>query len=187
QGHMLLSQALVAVAVVLLRRAGEPDGERHRVVTPVTSRLTWVLAALTGVAIVAGTVVTGAGPHAGDEDVQRFGVDIADAARVHGTTVLIAIALAVGLALHLQRRPEERAVLQTAVSSWIFVGLLQAAIGYVQYFNDVPELLVGLHVAGATALWSMTVWLVLSTSSCVSPVTSAGRAASDGLVPSRST
>ena len=48
------------------------------------------------------------------------------------------------------------------MSSWIFIGLLQAAIGYIQYFNDVPELLVGLHVAGATALWSMTVWLVLT-------------------------
>ena len=49
------------------------------------------------------------------------------------------------------------------LSSWIFVALLQAAIGYIQYFNDVPALLVGLHVAGATALWAMTVWLVLST------------------------
>ena len=49
------------------------------------------------------------------------------------------------------------------VSSWIFVGLLQAAVGYIQYFNDVPALLVGFHVAGATALWAMTVWLVLST------------------------
>ena len=54
--------------------------------------------------------------------------------------------------------------MQGAISSWIFVALLQAAIGYVQYFNDVPALLVGLHVAGATALWATTVWLVLSTS-----------------------
>ena len=41
--------------------------------------------------------------------------------------------------------------------------MLQAALGYVQYFNDVPALLVGIHVAGATALWATTVWLVLST------------------------
>jgi len=73
------------------------------------------------------------------------------------------------------------------VSSWIFIGLLQAAIGYIQYFNGVPELLVGLHVAGATALWSMTVWLVLSTSTAVPAVTGDGRVAMTGLVPSRST
>ena len=63
----------------------------------------------------------------------------------------------------LQRRAADRRVLQGVVSSWIFVALLQAAIGYIQYFNDVPALLVGLHVAGATALWAMTVWLVLAT------------------------
>jgi cytochrome c oxidase assembly protein subunit 15 len=172
QGHMLLSQALVAVAVVLLRRAGEPDGDRRRVVTRTTARLTWGLAALTGVALVAGTVVTGAGPHAGDEDVQRFGVDIADAARVHGTTVLAAVAVAVVLGIRLQRHRDDRHVLQGPLSSWIFVAVLQAAIGYIQYFNDVPELLVGLHVAGATVLWAMTVWLVLATSA----VTASGTA-----------
>src|SRR4051794_33411196 len=64
--HMLLSQAIVACAVVLVRRAGEPDGRRRPVVSTTTRRLTWALTMVTGAAIVAGTVVTGAGPHAGD-------------------------------------------------------------------------------------------------------------------------
>jgi heme a synthase len=68
-----------------------------------------------------------------------------------------------------QRRAAERHALQGPISSWIFVAVLQATVGYVQYFNDVPELLVGLHVAGATALWAMTVWLVLSTSAAAAP------------------
>ena len=55
------------------------------------------------------------------------------------------------------------APLQGPLASWIFVGLLQSAIGYTQYFNEVPAALVAVHVAGATALWAMTVWLVLST------------------------
>ena len=59
-------------------------------------------------------------------------------------------------AAHRDRSP----VLQGPISSWIFVGLLQAAVGYIQYFNDVPALLVGVHVAGATVLWAMTVWVV---------------------------
>ena len=121
------------------------------------------MAVVTAAAIVAGTVVTGAGPHAGDEDVGRYDVPIADAARVHGVLVLIAVALAVVLGIRLQRHAADRRVLQGVLSSWIFVALLQAAIGYIQYFNDVPALLVGIHVAGATALWAMTVWLVLAT------------------------
>jgi len=164
QGHMLLSLALVATAVVLLRRAGEPDGEARRpVVSTITRRLAWVLAAATGAAIVAGTVVTGAGPHAGEQDVRRFGVDISDAARVHAAAVIVAIAVAAVLAARVWRHARERTPLQGQVSSWIFVALLQAGIGYVQYFSDVPPLLVGLHVLGATVLWAMTVWLVLST------------------------
>ena len=83
--------------------------------------------------------------------------------------------------MHRRRRPRRRArrarcsatpttagCCRASLSSWIFVALLQAAIGYIQYFNDVPALLVGLHVAGATALWAMTVWLVLSTSAAPS-------------------
>jgi len=167
QGHMLLSQILVATAVVLLRRAGEPDGPRRPVVDVVTARLTWALATVTALAIVAGTVVTGAGPHAGDQEVQRFEIDISAAARVHSVLVIVAVALAAVLGIHLQRRGEGRRVLQGPLSSWIFVALLQGAIGYIQYFNDVPELLVGLHVAGATAVWAMTVWLVLSTRAVV--------------------
>jgi len=161
--HMLLSQAIVACAVVLLKRAGEPDGARLASVTTTSRRLVWAVATVTGAAIVAGTVVTGAGPHAGDEDVGRYDVPIADAARVHGALVLLAVALAAALGVRLQRRAVDRAVLQSVLSSWIVVALLQAAIGYIQYFNDVPALLVGLHVAGATALWAMTVWLVLAT------------------------
>jgi cytochrome c oxidase assembly protein subunit 15 len=162
--HMLLSQAIVACAVVLLRRAGEPDGPRHPVVSSRARRLCWALSVVTGAAIVAGTVVTGAGPHAGSADVRRFDVEISDAARIHGTLVLFAVGLAIVLALGLQRRPADRRALQGVLSSWIFIAVLQATIGYVQYFNDVPALLVGLHIAGATALWSMTVWLLLSTS-----------------------
>lgn len=38
----------------------------------------------------------------------------------------------------------------------------QAAIGWTQYFTGVPVLLVGFHVAGATALWMAVVKIHLS-------------------------
>lgn len=164
QGHMLLSLILVANAVVLVRRASEPDGGvAVRPVSPEISRHTMAIAVLTAVALVTGTVVTGAGPHAGDEEARRFGVTIADAARVHGTTVVITVAAVLTLAWRLQRRPAERAELADWVSAWIVIALLQGAIGYIQYFSEVPALLVGVHVFGATMLWATTVALVVRT------------------------
>jgi len=164
QGHMLLSLILVTLAVILVQRAGEPDdGELVRPVSPEVNRHVVGVALVTAVALVTGTVVTGAGPHAGDEDVQRFGVDISSAARVHSISVLTAVALMVVLAWRLRSRHAERAEIGELVSAWVFVALLQGAVGYIQYFNDVPPLLVGIHVFGATALWAVTVALVLRT------------------------
>jgi cytochrome c oxidase assembly protein subunit 15 len=187
QGHLLLSMVLVGTAVVLVHRAGEPDeGVRRTVVTAPSSTMVWALATATGVAILTGTVVTGAGPHAGDEEARRFDVSIPAAARIHGVTVMIALTVAVALAVCLARQPADRHRLQHPLSSWIFVGLLQAAIGYTQYFNDVPPLLVGLHVAGATLLWAMTVWLVLATQAVALEPRTVPRS-SPGLVASRGT
>ena len=164
QGHMLLSLVLVANAVVLVHRASEPDdGLSVRPVSPEISRHTAGVAALTAMALVTGTVVTGAGPHAGDEEARRFGVAIADAARIHGTTVVLVAVTMLVLAWRLRSRPAERAELAEWVSAWILVALLQGAIGYIQYFNEVPALLVGIHVFGATVLWAVTVALVVRT------------------------
>jgi heme a synthase len=164
QGHMIVSLVLVANAVLLVHRASEPDsGESVRPVSPEISRHAASIAAVTALALVTGTVVTGAGPHAGDEEARRFGVEIATAARVHGASVIIAVITMLTLVWRLRRRAAERAQLADWISAWIVIALLQGAIGYIQYFNGVPALLVGLHVLGATALWAVTVALVLQT------------------------
>jgi cytochrome c oxidase assembly protein subunit 15 len=164
QGHMLLSLVLVGNAVVLVQRASEPDdGTLVRPVSPEISRHVLVIALATVVALVTGTVVTGAGPHAGDEEARRFGVEISSAARVHSVTVLCAVTLVVGLMWRLRRRDDERREVAELLSSWVFIALLQGAIGYIQYFNEIPALLVGIHVFGATMLWAVTVALVVRT------------------------
>lgn len=173
QGHLLLSMALIVVGTMLVRRAGEPDGvDRARVVTEPTQRLTWLLFALTWVALFTGTLVTGAGPHAGDENAERLDLDIPSVARVHGGTVMITIGVALLIAWRIRGRRAGDASLAAPISTWLFVGVLQAAIGYVQYFNDVPELLVGIHVAGATAVMWASTQVVLDTTR---PIDSAPR------------
>ncbi len=164
QGHLLLSMGLIAAGAVLVRRAGEPDNVARRKTVDAASRwLAGLLLIGTSVAIVTGTVVTGAGPHAGDEEAVRLGVDIASAARVHGVSVVVTISVALALALR-ARVGGPASALRPSLSIWLFTALLQAAVGYTQYFTGVPAILVGAHVAGATAVQLTTVIVLLDTS-----------------------
>jgi cytochrome c oxidase assembly protein subunit 15 len=165
QGHMLLSMALIVAGVALVRRAGEPDGvPRVTVVSLPTARLVRLQFAIACVAIFTGTLVTGSGPHAGDEDAERLSFDISAIARVHAVSVLTTIAITLLVVWRIRGIRRDRAVLTNPIASWMFVGVLQAALGYVQYFSDVPALLVGIHVAGATAVMMVTTVLLLDTS-----------------------
>ena len=164
QGHLLLSMALIVTGTVLVRRAGEVDDAiRVPAVSRPSERLTWLLFGVIAIAVFTGTVVTGAGPHAGDEDAERLDVAIPTIARIHGTTVTIALAVALLIAWRIRSHPGDRAVLANVMSTWIFVGALQAAVGYIQYFNEVPAALVGIHVAGATLIMFVTTRVVLDT------------------------
>jgi heme a synthase len=107
-----------------------------------------------------GTVVTGAGPHAGDETARRYGFDISTVAAIHSVTVWVGVAAFLGLVAVLRRDPALFQSMSRHVSTWMFVAVVQGGIGYLQYFNDVPAVLVAAHVAGATALWVVTVQFV---------------------------
>lgn len=161
--HFLLSIVLLTNALVLVRRAGQPDAPAHAVVTPRTVVLGRVLLGLAGAVLVTGTVVTGAGPHSGGgkrDDVSRLDLRIPDVARVHGTTVMIFLG-AVLVMVWLLRRDRAPHNLQQRVTLLLVVLVAQATVGYVQYFNDIPAILVGVHIAGATAVWSATLALYL--------------------------
>jgi cytochrome c oxidase assembly protein subunit 15 len=160
QGHLLLALAALVVNVVLIARCSDPPAVAAGV-SVWTIRLAWLVAAGTLAAIVAGTLVTGAGPHAGDETAARLDLDIPSIARIHGVLVVATIAVALVLAARLPSRAVDRQAMGDALSAWLFVGALQAAIGYIQYFNDLPELLVGAHVAGAALLTVASTNLVL--------------------------
>jgi cytochrome c oxidase assembly protein subunit 15 len=167
QGHFLLSMVLCANGFVLWQAAEEPDGARR---VPVVSRphrrLAWAITAMTGLAILTGTVVTGTGPHGGDEDARRFGFEIGSVARVHGLAVNATIVLALLLMWRL-RRHADREVLEGPVGAFVFIAFLQAAIGYAQYLTGVPVVLVITHVAGATALWLVALHLGRATAGIV--------------------
>ncbi len=170
QGHFIVSMLLVLDAVVLHHRAGRPDDVAVRpVVTP--ALLGWIrgLVGLAALVIVTGTLVTGSGPHSGQnsdvDKIRRLPLHPHDAARIHGTAMIAFLGVTVWVLVQLRRHHggDGEAPLVRRASSLLTVLVLQAAIGYTQYFTGVPPLLVGLHVFGATLVWIAALQLLLAT------------------------
>ena len=158
-GHFLLSIAILADALVLHWRAGEPEpatGPRRPLVGADVRALGRLVTATTALVVLLGTVVTAAGPHGGDEETPRLDVPLHRAAQIHGFAVVLLLALVVTV-LVLLRRSGAPADVRRRGGILLAVLLAQAAIGYVQYFTGVPVLLVGAHIAGAVAVWSAAV------------------------------
>ncbi|HBJ72980.1 MAG TPA: heme A synthase [Actinobacteria bacterium] len=159
--HFLVSMALVAGVVALVFRSADAgDGPITLLVRREIRVLTWVLAAVTAVVVVLGTLVTGSGPHSGDAKAEnRFSLDPRTISWIHADVVLLFIGLLAGLlfALYLTRGP--RRVIMT---TWtlVAISLAQAAIGYLQYFTGLPILLVLLHITGAVLLWIAILWVL---------------------------
>lgn len=152
--HFLVSPALLVFCVGLWIRAGEGDAPPRRLTGPWTRGLAAVLLVSCAAVLVAGTVVTGTGPHAGDAESRRYGFDITDVARIHGELAWLTIALtaAVAIALYRAGGPGLRSARLRALE---LAGLIivQGAIGYTQYFLGVPAGLVLLHMLGAVLMW----------------------------------
>jgi heme a synthase len=154
--HFLLSMVLIAVAVVLHERVRVPDPEpppgagiRH------ASTALLVVAA---VVLVLGTVVTGAGPHAGDPSTPRLGVDIRLVALAHADAVWLLVGLTVALTAVTWRGPTR---ISRALKVLVVVQLAQGTIGYVQYATGIPAALVAIHILGAALMWmvAVAVWV----------------------------
>ena len=160
--HFLLALLLVSVALRMHQLAGERDGPRYPVVTPRAMRLVRIVYVWTIAVVVAGTLVTAAGPHGGDRDAKRLGVSVSSVARLHGVLVDLLIVLMLATVIVLVRSRAPRVVLSTA-SFAVAAMVAQGVLGYVQYAKEVPAVLVGFHVFGALLVFASVQQLVLVT------------------------
>jgi len=159
-GHFLLSMVLIWNSVVLEDLARpSPSAAEMKSVRPLVQLHIYAVATITALVIITGTVVTAAGPHGGDENVERLNLSFPDVARIHGSAVVLLLLVSILLKLRLQRL--RGSCLQRRTNIFLLVALGQATIGYVQYFTKLPIVLVGCHVAGATLLWVMVIRLLL--------------------------
>jgi heme a synthase len=162
--HFLLSMLLLWAALVLVHRADEEQPRETRGVRRELRALVLLIAATASVVLVLGTVTTGTGPHAGDstKHVPRFGLPLERVTQLHADAALLLTGLIVA-ALFAVRLTDVSPVVRRR-AWWLAAAVgVQVVIGYVQYFLDLPTGVVGMHVAGATALWCAALWLALAT------------------------
>lgn len=160
-GHFTTSMAVIAVAYLLWRRSGESDQPAHATVPGPLRWLAWLITATALAVLGIGTVVTGSGPHAGDPGSPRIDIDPALIAQVHADAVFLLLGLSIAAWLGFRATAAPRAA--KAALLLLGVELAQGLIGFVQYFTALPVLLVGLHMAGACAVWLAALRLLLDT------------------------
>jgi cytochrome c oxidase assembly protein subunit 15 len=159
--HFLLSMVMLWIALVLVHRA-DPAWEPTE---PVAARPLLLLGrTLVGVAaavLFLGTVTTGTGPHAGSgAHVQRLHFPLERVTQLHADSALLLTGLVIATQFAVRLTPTTELIRRRAILLAGMV-LLQVAIGYTQYFLNLPPGVVELHVAGATVLWGATIWLQL--------------------------
>jgi cytochrome c oxidase assembly protein subunit 15 len=160
--HFLASMVVIFAAYRLCLAVEEPGGSVEPLVGAPLRALNQLLLAVTGAVLVVGTVVTGSGPHAGDEHARRTGLDPGMVAQLHADLVMLLIGLSVAwyFALRAVGAPDRA---RRAAVVLIGIELAQGAIGFVQYFTHLPILLVGAHLAGACAVWLAALWTQTTT------------------------
>jgi cytochrome c oxidase assembly protein subunit 15 len=162
--HLLFSLAIISLAVLYLHRIDTPavvaEQRRPGQTRPAPRRLlAWTTYAVTWIVLYLGTVVTGSGPHAGDLDVPRNGLDPLLLSQLHADFVFLLVGLTVALV-----------IVHPSRATWTLLGveLAQGLIGFVQYFTDLPVVLVGFHLLGAALIAAVSTWMVIAVSGSVS-------------------
>ncbi len=164
-GHFMLSIILIAAALSLRQRiyGKSPSG---LIVSKLTRNLARALVLLTFVVLIAGTIVTGSGPHAGDSTAERFPLDARTVSWIHADLVIALIGVAIALLISIQvgESGATREILGARIKVFLLASLVQGAIGYTQYFTGLPEVLVAFHILGSILVW-LSAWNLVITGS----------------------
>lgn len=158
-GHFVLSIVLIAGAQSLLTKAKTPY-VRKNLGKNTLHALARTHVLLTFIVVLMGTLVTGSGPHAGDVASPRFGFDVRTIAWLHADLVIALLGLSLAYFISALTPSATKRLLKF----FFLAALLQGAIGYIQYFLGLPELLVAIHMLGSTLVWisAWKVWISVS-------------------------
>jgi len=156
--HFVLTIPLIAGALALRHRI---LNKTTLIIKSTTRTLTRIVTSLTFVVLLLGAVVTGTGPHAGDIEAKRYPFEARAVSWLHADFViaLICLIIALYLVVKVSEDAQVNKVFGRAVLAFFFIAMAQGAIGYIQYFTGLPELIVGAHLLGATLVW-ISAWRI---------------------------
>lgn len=156
--HLLCSLAIIGVAVLFLQRIDQPAPAANP--RGATDWLAWATFASAWAVLYVGTVVTGSGPHAGDADSARNGLSPLQMSQLHADLVFLFVGLTLGLLFAVVAGGYPAAT-RTAVIWLLVIEVAQGAVGFVQYFTDLPVVLVGFHMLGAALISAAVTWALI--------------------------
>lgn len=157
--HFLLSIVLIAGAASLRAQRNSPSVKFQS--DPLVKKIATAHIITTFIVLVLGTIVTGSGPHAGDATAPRFSFDLRTVAWLHADVVIALLGITFAFFVVQGTSVDTKKRLKI----FLAIALGQGLIGYVQWFTDLPEILVGFHLAGSTLVWiaSWRIWLSVTT------------------------
>jgi cytochrome c oxidase assembly protein subunit 15 len=163
--HFLISTGLITLCYLLWRRTdatgpGSVDPAERGPADRGLRLLGWATTLASLTVIVIGVLVTGSGPHSGDETAGRNGFDSELISQLHVDAVFLVLGLTLASWLALRAFGRPRGARAALVLLLVLLG--QGLIGFVQYFTGLPEILVGAHMAGACLVWVATLRLMLA-------------------------
>ena len=162
--HFLLSIILVGISVKIYNYFN--DKRISKSLPKIVDNYVKIVTLVGFAVITLGTITTGSGPHSGDEIAARFNLDLRVIAWLHADTVLLFVGLIIGLLVITKLNAESNHLYKPTRTLFV-ICLLQGFIGYVQWFNDLPWVLVSLHVIGAVITWIAIANLALFSSNPV--------------------
>ena len=157
--HFLLSIVLIAGAASLRAQRNSPSVKIQS--DPLVKKIATAHIITTFIVLILGTIVTGSGPHAGDATAPRFSFDLRTVAWLHADVVIALLGITFAFFVVQGTSVDTKKRLKI----FLAIALGQGLIGYVQWFTDLPEILVGFHLAGSTLVWiaSWRIWLSVTT------------------------
>jgi heme a synthase len=163
--HFVLSGIMIAIASVLVWRIKQPATQ---IIPSMVYNLGWPTTIFGAITVIIGVLVTGAGPHAGDANSVRNGLNLEVWFHYHSYPAYIMLTLVImqfGLLLRVERPKfgAERSLALNISGLLLAVSIIQAVVGVAQARLGVPALLVGIHMLGASVLVSLLTFNFLST------------------------
>jgi cytochrome c oxidase assembly protein subunit 15 len=159
--HFLLSIVLVGISVKIYDYFN--NKKVYKVLPKIVDNYVKIVTLVGLAVIILGTITTGSGPHSGDEIAARFDLDIRVIAWLHADSVLLFVGLIIGLLVITKLNSDSNHLFKTTRTLFI-ICLVQGFIGYVQWFSNLPWILVSFHVIGAVITWIAIVNLALFSS-----------------------